>query len=95
MKTLFNYPVPIYIIATIACTCIMVIIDYVLGAEAEHLNAWVIINRLFGRETGIGDSLAIRQLGIVGATAVMLMMNTIFGLVLIQMIKLFIRVVHS
>ena len=76
MKTLFNYPVPIYIIATIACICIMVIIDYVLGAEAEHLNAWVIVNRLFGRETG-------------------LMMNTIFGLVLIQMIKLFIRVVHS
>lgn len=95
MKTLLNYPVLIYIIAAIACICIMVIIDYVLGAEAEHLNAWVIINRLFGRETGIGDSLAIRHLGIVGATAVMLLMNTIFGVVLIQLIKLFIRIIHS
>ncbi|MEZ5083794.1 MAG: hypothetical protein R2750_10140 [Bacteroidales bacterium] len=95
MKTLFIYPFMIYAVAAIACLCIMIIIDYILGAEAEHLNAWVIINRLFGRETGIGDSLAIKHLGVAGATAVMLLMNTIFGAILIQLIRLFIRIFHS
>ena len=95
MKTLINYPVPIYAVAAIACICIMVIIDYMLGAEAEHLNAWVIINLLFGRETGIGDSLAIKHLGLAGATLVMLLLNAIFGAILIQLIKLFILIIHS
>ena len=95
MKTLFNYPLVIYVAATLACICIMMIVDYVLGAEAEHLNAWVIVNRLFGRDIGIGDSLAIRQFGLIGATAIMLLMNTIFGAILIQLIKLIIRFIHS
>ena len=95
MKTLFNYPVLIYVLAAIACMCIMVIVDYVLGAEAEHLNAWVILNHLFGNDTGIGDSLAIKHMGLAGATVVMLFINTIFGAILIQFIKLFIRVIHS
>ena len=95
MKTLFNYPFLIYVAATLACLCIMIIVDYVLGAEAEHLNAWVIVNRLLGRNMEIGDSLAIRQLGLLGATAIMLLMNTIFGVILIQIIKLFIRLIHS
>ena len=95
MKTLLNYPFAIYMVAGIACLCIMMIIDYVLGAEAEHLNAWVIVNRLLGRETGIGDSLAIRQFGLAGATFLMLFLNTLFGAILIQLIRLFIRIVHS
>ena len=73
----------------------MIIVDFVLGAKAEHLNAWVIINRIFGIETGLGDSLAIRYLGLMGSTLIMLFMNTIFGIILIQLIKLIIRIVHS
>ncbi len=95
MKTLLSYPFSIYAIATIAAICIMIIIDYILGAEAEHLNAWVIVNRLFGNETTIGDSLAIRHFGLTGATFIMLAVNTIFGVALIQLIKLIIRIVHS
>ena len=95
MKTLFNHPFVIYLAASIACLCIMIIVDYVLGAEAEHLNAWVIVNRLAGIQTSIGDSLAIRRLGLAGATLLMLAVNTLFGAVLIQFIKLFIRIVHS
>ena len=71
------------------------IIDYILGAEDEHPNAWVIVNRLFGNETTIGDSLAIRHFGLADATFIMLAVNTIFGVTLIQLIKLFIRIVHS
>lgn len=95
MKALFNHPFLIYAAATMASLCIMVIIDYILGAEAEHLNAWVIINQLFGHDTGIGDSLVIRKLGLFGATLVMLLVNTCIGVVLIQAIRLFIRLIHS
>jgi hypothetical protein len=73
----------------------MVIVDYLLGAEAEHLNAWVIINQLFGNSTSIGDSLAIKQFGLTGATFVMLLANTLFGIVLVQLIKGIIHIVHS
>lgn len=73
----------------------MIMIDYVLGAEAEHLNAWVIVNRLFGNETTVGDSLAIRQFGLMGATMVMLAINSFFGVILIQLVRLFIRFIHS
>jgi hypothetical protein len=95
MKTLFHHPFLIYLAAGIACLCIMIIVDYVLGAEAEHLNAWVIINRLLGNETGIGDSLAIRKMGLAGAGLLMLASNALFGAVLIQLIRLFIRIIHS
>lgn len=95
MKTLFSDPIMIYVAAGIACLCIMIIVDFVLGAEAEHLNAWVIINRLFGNETEVGDSLAIRHLGLVGATLLMFFANTIFGVILIQLIKVVIRIVHT
>lgn len=95
MKTFFSYPIMIYAVAAIACLCIMIIVDFVLGAEAEHLNAWVIVNRWFGIETTVGDSSAIRHLGLMGATLLMLSANTIFGIILIQLIKLTIRFVHS
>lgn len=95
MKELFNYPLTVYIAAGIACIAIMIIVDYHLGSEAEHLNAWVIVNRLFGFELGIPDSLAIRKFGLFGATLIMLGVNTAFGLVLINLLKYSIRLFHS
>lgn len=94
MKTLFNYPVSIYLVAGIACMANMIIIDFILGAEAEHLNAWVIINRLIGIDTGIPDSLAIRQLGLLGATLLMLAINMTFGAILINLIRGTIKIIH-
>jgi len=95
MKMLFNYPLLSYAIATIVCLCIMVIVDYILGAKAQYLNAWGIVNKLFGREIEIGNCLALRQFGLVGSTVLMLLINTILGIILIQIIKLFIRLFHS
>lgn len=95
MKSLFSYPFAIYAIAALGALCIMIIIDYILGAEAEHLNAWVIMNRLFGLESNIGDSMAIQHFGLVGAAVIMLILNSIFGVLLIQFIKLTIRFFHS
>ena len=95
MKTLLDHPVGIYIAAGIACLGIMIIIDYLLGAEAEHLNAWVIVNQLIGNDLGIGSSLAINKLGLLGATALMLVLNGLFGAVLINLLRLFIQIIHS
>jgi len=95
MKLLFSYPLPVYIAATVACLCIMILVDFLLGAEAEHLNAWVIINRLFGNKTSVGDSLAIRCLGLYGAAMLMLFADTIFGILFIQLIRWIIGIFHS
>ena len=95
MKNFLNHPWSIYLVAGIACLCIMIIIDYLLGAEAEHLNAWVIVNRLAGHEIGIPDSLAIRKFGLYGAAAAMVAVNMLFGSVLIFLLKGFIKLVHS
>ena len=95
MKMLYNYLLISYVVATIVCLCVMIIVDYILGAEAQYLNAWVIVNKLFGRKIGIGDCLALRQFGIAGSTVLMLVINTIFGITSIQIIKLFIRLFHE
>jgi|GEM_PF-1364514 len=94
MKFLFQHPAAIYVAATIAAVCIMIVIDYILGAEAEHLNAWVIANKLAGNTTNIGDSLAIKKLGLAGATVIALAANFLFGVVLVQLLKLIIRIIH-
>ena len=88
MKQLLHYPIAFYIVAGLACLCIMVVIDYLLGAEAEHLNAWVILCRLVGYDPGVGDSLVLGKLGLTGATLVMLLVNLIFGAVILQLIRL-------
>ena len=95
MKDLFNYPIALYLVAGFASLCIMIIIDFSLGAEAEHLNAWVIVNRLIGRDIGIGDSLAIKQFGLIGASLLMLAINMVFGTILMQLLRLVIFLVHS
>ena len=95
MKTIFSYPILVYVAAGMACLGIMIVVDYVLGTEAEHLNAWAIVNRFLGNDTGISDSLAIRHLGLAGATLLMLIINTIFGVILIQLIQFFIRIIHT
>lgn len=94
MRTIFQHQAAIYTIATVASLSIMLIVDYVLGAEAEHLNAWVILNRLLGNTTTVGDSLAIQKLGLVGATLLMLAINFIFGIILIKLITLTIKFIH-
>ena len=95
MKTLLNYPFLIYAAAAMACLCIMIIVDYCLGPEAEHLNAWVIVNRLLGRDVGIADSKAIELFGLAGAAILMLVLNRLFGMALVQIIRFAIQLFHS
>lgn len=94
MKSLINYPLAVYIIAGIASLIIMMLIDFILGAEAEHLNAWAIVNKLIGNNIGIPDSLAIQKFGLYGAALIMLMVNMIFGFVLINLLRGTIYLIH-
>lgn len=95
MKALFSFPLAIYLAGGLACLCIMIIVDYLLGAEAEHLNAWAIINHWLGYSAGLPGSLAIRKLGLWGATLLMLILNTTFGILLILLLKGLIRIIQS
>lgn len=94
MKTLLETPIWIYAIAGIGSLCIMLIVDFLLGPEAEHLNAWAIVNKLIGNDAGIPDSLAIQHFGLFGATLTMLVVNFIFGGVLLFIIKSIINLFH-
>lgn len=94
MKLLLSNPILIYTGATVACLVIMLVVDYFLGAEAEHLNAWVIVNRLFGNQNIVGDSLALSYFGLAGATLLMLVVNAIFGVLLVHIVKFIVQLIH-
>lgn len=94
MKTLFAFPLSIYLIAGVASLSIMLIVDYILGIEAQHLNAWAVASKLFGNDIGIPDSLAIQKLGLYGAAFFMFVLNMIFGFFLINILRAIIKVVH-
>jgi len=44
----------------------MVLIDRAIGARAEFLNAWSVVERLLGRAPRAGDSFAAIRLGALG-----------------------------
>lgn len=95
MKTLFHSPFAIYGAAALASLSIMTVVDFLLGPEAGYLSAWAIVNRLLGRDIGLEDSLAIRRLGLAGATAVMLIVNLAIGYGLVQLVRFTTHFLHS
>jgi len=50
----------------VSCLLIMLGIDFYLGASAEFLNAWSVVERAFGREPSAGDSAIYRSFGAIG-----------------------------
>ncbi len=94
MRAIFDYPYSIYLISGLACLLIMLIIDFHLGVEAEHLNAWEILNKLIGNDIGIEDSLAIRIFGLYGSVIITLLINSILGIILTHLIKGIIQFIH-
>ncbi len=59
---------------------IMTIIDFRLGAEAEHLNAWAMLRHLFGGDRP--NTLAVHKLGLYGAWNLLILANAVGGLIL-------------
>ncbi|MCB0721165.1 MAG: hypothetical protein KDC42_02570 [Ignavibacteriae bacterium] len=83
-----------YFAASLISLAVMVIIDYRLGDEAEFLNAWIIINKLFIAGSHMPDSFVIRRFGLIPAAIIMLAANFIIGASLVQLFK-FIRNITS
>ncbi|MCB0279689.1 MAG: hypothetical protein KDD94_09320 [Calditrichaeota bacterium] len=73
-----------YSIAALLCTSIMLLIDFLLGSEAEFLNAWLILNRLLGNEIAIQDSLVVTTVGLYPAALIVLLLNSCLGILLVQ-----------
>ena len=86
MKKLFNHRFSTYGFATMGCLSLMIGIDYLLGAEAEYLNAWVIVNRLIGFKSTVEDSIAIQQFGLAGAALLMISVNALIAIILVKII---------
>jgi hypothetical protein len=70
---------------------VMILVDRMLGARAEFLNAYSVMQRLFGQLPEVGDSLVARQLGATGELAVVLVANLAIGLVLTGIYRWFTR----
>ncbi|MCB0724563.1 MAG: hypothetical protein KDC73_07635 [Ignavibacteriae bacterium] len=79
-----------YFAAALVSLAVMVTIDYSLGDEAEFLNAWIIINKLFGTGSHMSDSFVIRKFGLIPAAIIMIVANFLIGALLVQLFK-FIR----
>jgi hypothetical protein len=69
----------------------MTIVDYSIGAKAEFLNAYSVLQRLFGHHPTAGDSMVAQYYGAVGELAVVIVINIIVGVFLVFMISLFKR----
>lgn len=61
---------------------VMILVDRMLGPRAGFLNAYSVMQRLFGQVPEAGDSLVAQQLGAVGELAVVVAANLAIGLVL-------------
>ena len=59
----------------------MIVIDYLIGPEAEFLNAWSVIERLAGLPSTV-NSLVYRELGAMGELLCVLLANMMIGALL-------------
>lgn len=75
-------------ILSIASLLVMIVVDYLLGAKAEFINAWSVIERLFGRPPSAGDSAVFLQLGAFGELISVFLVNAVIGGVLTFLAKL-------
>jgi hypothetical protein len=72
----------------------MILIDCALGARAEFLNAWSVVQRLLGRPPSAGTSVVASRLGTVGEFLVVLGANLALGALLAVVLRLVTKVVR-
>ena len=72
---------------TVASCIVMIAVDYFLGAKAELLNAFSVVERLLGRTPSVGDSLVAKNFGATGEFAGVLIVNVVFGCILTILVK--------
>lgn len=92
MENFFSHPPLIYVVSTVACLCIMIIVDYHLGPVAQHLNAWSILTQMIGSSVSVPESKAVAFLGLWGAATLAIILNAVFGLLFIPGIKQLLKI---
>ena len=86
MKTL-------YLIVTLSALSllVMLVVDLLIGSRAEFLNAWSVVERLFGRTPAAGDSIVYRRVGAVGELVAVLLANLAVGTIVGGVVKVVFR----
>ena len=67
---------------------VMTLIDWVIGASAEFLNAFSAFERLVTGAASAGDSIVARSIGGWGELLVVICVNIVFGLILAGLVVL-------
>ena len=86
MKTLSLLVVP-----SLISLFIMVVVDSFIGEEAEFMNAFSVLERLFDQKPSVGDSLLARQFGEGGELIAVLVANLFIGVMLTMIIRMWRR----
>lgn len=86
MKTMY-----IFLGASAASLIIMVVVDFIMGPEAEFLNAYSVFQRLLGQQPSIGESVVAQKLGALGEFVVVLAANLAVGGIVTAIVRLFIK----
>ncbi len=74
---------------TVVSCLVMIVVDYFLGAKAEFLNAFSVVERLLGRTPSVGDSFVAKNFGAAGEFAGVLVVNVVFGYILAILVKFY------
>ncbi len=73
-----NGLLPIWLI----CVLIMLLVDYVIGAEAEFVNAWSAVLRILGQPVPVGESWIYSQWGLWGEIGSVLLVTYLVAFLL-------------
>lgn len=66
---------------------VMIVIDYSIGAKAEFLNAFSVMQRLLGQPPTFGDSILAKKFGAAGEFGAVIIANVIIGSVLTFIVR--------
>ena len=67
---------------------VMVFVDYLIGPEAEFVDAWSLLHRLAGQTAEAGESMIYRAYGMAGETVAVIMLNLLLALLIMGLIKI-------
>ena len=68
----------LFIVLSIFSLLVMLGVDYLLGARAEFLNAWSVVQRLLG-QVSAGESVVYRSVGALGEFVSVILVNLFTG----------------
>lgn len=88
MKTTISTLLIQILVTGIASLILMIIIDYILGPKAEYLNAWDILNRIAGRDSGLAEGELLKRFGLLVTTAITIFANMMLGGILVLLYRL-------